>query len=89
MPFQRFKKRGEKGHESSGTDAIGGVPDQEQRVLDVWSVLARTGMFREGLPLLCMVEKPHGVRAIVSSCCCKGIKQLAFLLDGRCLAVPW
>src|SRR5260370_5464247 len=35
MPFQRLKERGEKGNEAFGTDAAGGVPDQEQRVLHV------------------------------------------------------
>ena len=35
MPFQRFKERGEKGNESFGADAVGGVPDQEERVLHV------------------------------------------------------
>jgi hypothetical protein len=34
-----------------------------------------------------MVEEPHGVRAMVSSRCRKGIKQLALLLDSRCLAI--
>ena len=34
-----------------------------------------------------MVEEPHGVLAMVSSRCPKGIKQLALLLDRRCLAV--
>jgi hypothetical protein len=31
----RFDKRGEKGHEAFGADAVGGMPDQEQCVLDL------------------------------------------------------
>jgi len=34
-----------------------------------------------------MVEEPYGVLAIVSSRCCKGIKQFALLLDRHCLAI--
>ncbi len=41
MPLQRFDQRGEKGDEPFGADAVGGVPDQEQRVLDFWPVMAR------------------------------------------------
>ena len=89
MPFQRLKERGEKGNEAFGADADGCVPDQEQRVLHVWSVLARTGALKGGLHLLRMVEKPHRKLAIVSSRCCKGIEQLAFPLDSRCLSILW
>jgi hypothetical protein len=89
MPFQRLKERGEKGNEAFGADAVGGVPDQEQRVLHVWSVLARTGALKGGLHLLRMVEKPHRILAIVSSRCCKGIEQLAFPLDRACLTILW
>jgi hypothetical protein len=39
MPFQRFDKRGEKRDEAFGVDTVGGVPDQEQHVLDFWSRL--------------------------------------------------
>jgi hypothetical protein len=35
MPFQRLNERGEKGDEAFGADAVGGVPDQEQCVLDI------------------------------------------------------
>ena len=80
MPFQRLNERGEKRHAAFGADAVGGVPDQQQRVLDVWPVMARTGALRDGLHLLRMVEKLHRILAIVSSRCCKGIEQLAFLL---------
>ena len=89
MPFQRIKERGEKGNEAFGADAVGGVPDQEQRVLHVWSVLARTGVLKGGLHLFCMVEKPHRILAMVSSRCCKGIEQLAFPLDRACLTILW
>ena len=85
MPLQRFDQRGEKRDEAFGADAVGGVPDQEQRVLDVWSVMAWAGVLRGGLHLFCMVEEPHRVLAIVSGRCRKGIKQLALLLDRRCL----
>ena len=36
MPLQRFDQRGEKRDEAFGTDAVGGMPDQEQGVLDFW-----------------------------------------------------
>jgi hypothetical protein len=39
MPLQRFYQSGKKGHEPFGADAVGGVPGQEQRLLDVWSRL--------------------------------------------------
>ena len=39
MPRQRFDQRREKGHEAFGADPVGGMPDQEQRVLDFWSVM--------------------------------------------------
>ncbi len=41
MPFQGLNERGEKGHEAFGADAVGGVPDQEERMLDVWSIAAQ------------------------------------------------
>jgi hypothetical protein len=41
MPFQRLKERGEKGNETFGTDAVGGVPDQEECVLDVRTIQAK------------------------------------------------
>jgi hypothetical protein len=85
MPLQRFDERREKGDEPFGADAVGGVPHQEQRVLDVWPVMAWA--LRGRMLFLRMVEEPHGVLAIVSSCCRKGIKQLALPLDRRCLAI--
>src|SRR5947209_8010253 len=51
--------------------------------------MARTRSMSDGLSLLCMVEEPYGVLAIVSSRCCQGIEQLAFPLDRRCLAILW
>ena len=66
MPLQRFDQRGEKGYEAFGADAVGGVPDQEQRVLDFWSVMAWAGVLRGGLPHFRMVEEIHGVLAIVA-----------------------
>jgi len=80
MPLQRFDERGEKRHETFGADTVGGVPDQEQRVLDFWPIMARAGTLRGWLLLLCMVEGPHGVLAIVAGRCSKGIKQLLFFL---------
>ena len=76
----RFDEYGEKGHEAFGANAIGGVPDQEERVLDFRSVMARAGTLKCVLHLSGMVEEPHGVLAMVSCRCCKGIKQLVFLL---------
>src|SRR5205823_13636271 len=87
MPLQGFDERGEIGDESFGADAVGGVPDQEERVLDVWPVVARVLKLRWVLSFLRMVEEPHRVLAIVSCRCRKGIQKLAFLLDSRCLAI--
>jgi hypothetical protein len=39
MPLQRFDQRGEKGNEAFGADTVGGVPDQEQGMLDFRSRL--------------------------------------------------
>ncbi len=64
-----------------------GIPRHEERVLDVWPVMARALALRYMVHLLRIVEKPHRVLAIVSSRCRKGIKQLAFLPDRRCLAL--
>jgi hypothetical protein len=87
MPLQGFDQRGEKGHEAFRTNPVGSVPNQEERVLDFWPVMAWARTVRDGLSSLCMVEEPHRVLAIVSSRCGKGIEQLALLLDGRCLAI--
>ena len=46
MPFQRLKERGVKGDEACGADAVGGIPDEEEHVLEVWPILARTGTLR-------------------------------------------
>jgi hypothetical protein len=55
-PLQRFDQRGEKWHEAFRTNPVGGVPNQEQGVLDFWSVIAWPG-----LPHLRMVEEPYGI----------------------------
>jgi len=41
MPLQRFYQGREKGDEAFGTDPVGGVPGQKQRVLDVRSIRAK------------------------------------------------
>ena len=58
-------------------DPVGDMPDKEQRVLDVWPVMARA--LRCGLPLFRMVEEPHHVSTNISGGCYKGIKQRPFL----------
>jgi hypothetical protein len=80
MPLKRFDEGGEKGDEPFCADAVGGMPDQEQRVLNLWSITTRARALRCGLHLFCMVEEPHRVLAIVSSRGRKCIKQFAFLL---------
>ncbi len=87
MPLQCFDQRREKGHEAFGADAVGGMPGQEKRVLDIWSVMAWPGVLRCGVLRLRMVKEPHGVLAIVPGRGCKGIQQFALLLDRRCLAI--
>lgn len=73
MPLKRFDECGKKRHKTFGTDGVSDMPDQEQHVLDVWSILARTRTLRCRLPFLCMVEEPHDVRAIVA---CRGGKGI-------------
>jgi len=34
MPLKRFDERGKKRHKAFGADTVGGVPDQEQGMLD-------------------------------------------------------
>jgi hypothetical protein len=87
MPLQRFKQGREKGHEAFGADTVGGVPDQEQGVLDFLPVMAWARTMRDGLLHFCMVEEPHRVFAIVSCCCGKGIQQFTLFLDRLCLAI--
>jgi len=41
MPLQRFYQGREKGDEAFGADTVGGVPDQEERVLDFRSIPAK------------------------------------------------
>jgi hypothetical protein len=73
MPLQGFDKGGKKRDEAFGTDAVGGVPDQEQRVLDFRSILSRTWALKCLLYFFCMVEEPPRVCTMVSSRCDKGI----------------
>ena len=74
MPLQRFDQRGEKGNEAFGADAVSGVPDQKQRMLDVWPILSRTGASKCLLHLFGMIEQPPGVSTMVASCCHKAIQ---------------
>jgi hypothetical protein len=41
MPLHRLYEGREKGDEALGADAVGGVPGQKQRVLDVRSIPAK------------------------------------------------
>jgi hypothetical protein len=79
MPLQGFDECGEKGHESFGTDPVSCVPDQEQRVFDLWPILSRTRALKCLLHLFCMVEEPPRVCTMVSSRCNEGIQQRPFL----------
>ena len=83
MPLQRFDQRGEKRDEAFGADAVGGMPEQEQGVLDFWPVMAWARALRCGVLHFRMVEELHSVLAIVARCCRKGIQQFALLLDRR------
>jgi len=55
MPLQRFYRSGKEGDESFGADAVGGVPGQEQRVLDVWSRLGSHAWTQAHA-----IRSPHG-----------------------------
>src|SRR6516225_1958362 len=89
MSLQCFDKCGEKGHEAFSANPVGSVPRQEQGVLNFWSVMVSARVMRDELHLFCMVEKMHGVLAIVACHCCKGIQQFALLLDRRCRPILW
>jgi hypothetical protein len=86
MPLQRFDERGEKRDQAFDANAVGGVPDQEQRVLNVRTILSRTWPLQYLLHFFYMVEQPSGVSTMVSSRCHKGIQQCPFLCR-RCLTV--
>jgi len=79
MALKRFNECGEKGDEAFGADAVGGVPSQKQRMLDLWPILSRTRAMQYLLHLFCMVEEPPGVCPMVSSRCNKGIQQRLLL----------
>jgi hypothetical protein len=79
MPLQRFDNHGKKRDEAFGANAIGRVPDQEQRMLDFWPILSRTWVLQCLLRLFCMVEEPPGIGTMVSSSFNKGIQQRPFL----------
>jgi hypothetical protein len=79
MALKRFNECGEKGDKAFGADAVGGVPSQKQRMLDLWPILSRTRAMHYLLHLFCMVEKPPGVCPMVSSRCHKGIQQRLLL----------
>jgi hypothetical protein len=89
MPLQRFDQCGEKRDQAFGANPVGGMPDQEQGVLDFWPVMGWTRALMCGLLDFRMVEEIHGVLAIVARCCRKGIQQFALLLDCRCIAILW
>lgn len=79
VSFQRFDNRGKKRDEAFGANAIGRVPDQEQRMLDFWPILSRTWALKCLLRLFCMVEEPPRICTMVSSSFNKGIQQRPFL----------
>jgi hypothetical protein len=68
MPFQGLDEAWEKRHEPLATDAIGRVPDQEERVLDLWSIALLPPRTNRILFGISVVEQPHRVAAGVSRC---------------------
>ena len=89
MSLQHFDMCGEKGHEAFGADPVCSGPDQEQGVLNFWSVMVSAPVQRDELHLFCMLEEIHGVLAIIAGRCCKGIQHFALLLDRRCRPILW
>src|SRR5258706_8966749 len=79
MSLQRVKNAGQKGDESFGTDAVGSVPGQKQRVLDFPSILARTCVRWYVQHVLGMIEQPHSIAAMIAGGLYKGIQQHTFL----------
>lgn len=57
MTLQGIDQGGQKGNQSFGTDAIGGVPCQEQGLLDLWSVVGCSWALECVLHLRRMVEE--------------------------------
>jgi hypothetical protein len=82
----RFYQDREKRHEAFGANAIGRIPNQEQRMLDVRSILAKAWARKRRLHLHCMVEEPHRIFTNIAGTSDKCIKQRPFLWWG-CLAV--
>jgi len=79
MSLQRLYESWKKRDKAFGADAVGGVPDQKECVLNVRSILSRTWTLKRLLHLFGMVEQPPGVGTMVSSRCHKGIQQRPFL----------
>ena len=73
MPFQCFYQGREKGNEPLGADAVSGMPDQEQRVLDLWSIAAQMEAPMPLLHLFGMVEQPPRIFAHIAGGCDKGL----------------
>jgi len=67
MPLQHFYQGGEKGDEPFGADAVGGVPSQEENMLDFWPIPRWAWTLKRLLHLFSMVEEPPRVFTIVSS----------------------
>ncbi len=61
MTLQGIDQGGQKGNQSFGTDAIGGVPCQEQGLLDLWSVVGCSWALECVLHLRRMVEGLNGI----------------------------
>ncbi|HEY6411587.1 MAG TPA: hypothetical protein VIY29_29365, partial [Ktedonobacteraceae bacterium] len=67
MALKRFNECGEKGDEAFGTDTVGDVPGQKQRVLDLWPILARTGALQYLLHLFCMIATGAAQEALAAA----------------------
>ena len=69
----------EKGDKAFSADAVGSILDQEERVLDFWSIAAQMWAPIRLLHLFGMIEKPPGVFRHIAGDCYKGLKQRPFL----------
>ena len=56
IPFQGVDQGGQERHQACGTDAIGSIPGQEQRVLDFWPIMAPTRLRTQARA----ARPPHG-----------------------------